>query len=179
MIVRNEVTRAPRASTLTQFLSKRIKITLKFGKYEIHNFRELKYDFQQHAHTPVAGRHALYVRVGRIIFDVDALVYYGGAIQVRRHKVGLPLRPAAWLCPDNGDTGQKTKTRLRAMTHMHMESCTGKACARSPRAGEIVTTDHGPSTPPLPFAICKGGEPPSHTPTPPGGETAVLVVAVE
>ena len=46
-------------------------------------------------------------------------------------KVGLPLRPAAWLRPDNGDTGRKTKTSLRAMAHMHMRICTDKACCES------------------------------------------------
>ena len=43
------------------------------------------------------------------------------------------------------------------------------------RGGEIVTTDHRPFDPPtlIPFFICKarGGQAPSHTPTPPPGLT--------
>ena len=45
-------------------------------------------------------------------------------------KVELPLQLAARpLCSDNGDTGQKNKTNLRAMPHMHLWSVVlRKAC---------------------------------------------------
>ena len=77
-------------------------------------------------------------------------------------KVGPPLRPAAWLCPDNGDTGRKTKTSLRAMAHMHMESCMLRELSCVMWREKVRPFDPPPSL----NAICRGGSPLLSPPAP-------------